>query len=94
MKDVERLSVFIITSRQAHDLNTLHTVGAGSFVETAADYTDFAPAILRKLVREITPPVTEYKPPAGKRSRYACAACIRHSNGGQVGNCHTRVFDA
>ena len=32
LNDVQRVSAFIITSRQAHDLNTLHTVGATSFV--------------------------------------------------------------
>ncbi len=32
LKDVERPSVFIITSRLTHDLNTLHTVGGASFV--------------------------------------------------------------
>ena len=32
LKDVKRLHTFIITARHAHDLNTLHTVGATSFV--------------------------------------------------------------
>ena len=37
LKDVERPSAFIVTSRQAHDLNTLHTVGATSFVSELVD---------------------------------------------------------
>ncbi len=59
-------------------------VGAGSFVETAADYGDFAAAMLRKLVREITPPITKRHRPAGGRMLHACAACIRRGNERQI----------
>jgi len=59
-------------------------VGAGSFVETAADYGDFAAAMLRKLVREITPPITKRHRPAGGRLLHACAACIRRGNERQI----------
>ena len=40
--------------------------GDGAFVMTAADYEDFAEAILRKLLREISGAPVAAAPPAGR----------------------------
>ena len=57
-------------------------VGAEAFVETAADYSDFARAILRKLLREIAPPLSDYQTP--NPVRHACVSCLEWHDGGQT----------
>ena len=60
---INGLPIITYTDVDSHDLDTYYRekviIGPGAFVEIANDYDDFARAFLRKLLRELTPLVSQ-----------------------------------
>ncbi len=77
---INGLPIITYTDAQPRDIETYYQeeviFGPGAFVEIANDYEDFSRAFLRKLLREISPLVTQ-EDTAPQRS-------IRKANAGQL----------